>query len=261
MNGALFAARTGLAAQDLALRTISNNLANANTDGFKRDRAVFEDLMYQVQRQPGAQSSENAQLPSGLQLGTGVRTVGTQKLFTQGTIEVTEQNLDMAIQGRGFFQLTTPNGDLAYSRQGQFQLNSDGDIVNAQGLRLEPQISIPPDTTSITIGADGTLSVTQGESEVSTELGQIQLADFVNPAGLLAQGGNLYSETAASGAPIVGIASENGLGGIVQGSLENSNVNSVSELVEMIQTQRTFEMNSKVISTADQMLSFVTQQL
>ncbi|WP_210395768.1 flagellar basal-body rod protein FlgG [Motiliproteus sediminis] len=261
MNAALFVAKTGMSAQDTALRTISNNLANVNTDGFKRDRAVFEDLLYQVQRQPGAQSSESTELPSGYQLGSGVRTVGTQKLFTQGTLEITEQNLDVAIQGRGFLQFSTPDGEIGYSRHGQLQLNSNGDLVNAQGFLLEPQITIPQDTTSLTIGIDGVVSVTQASTGTATQIGQIQLADFTNPGGLLAVGGNLYKETTSSGAPTVTNPNSDGLGSTVQGALENSNVNSVEELVNMISTQRAFEMNSKVISTADQMLSFVTQQL
>ena len=261
MIGALFVGKTGLSAQDTALRVISNNLANVNTDGFKRDRAVFEDLLYQVQRQPGAQSSESTELPSGFQLGSGVRTVGTQKLFTQGTLNITDQNLDVAIEGKGFLQFTTPDGELAYSRHGQLQLNSSGDLVNAQGYLLDPQITIPSDTTSLTIGVDGIVSVTQASTGTSTQLGQIQLADFTNPSGLLAVGGNLYKETTASGAPTVTNPNSSGVGSIVQGALENSNVNSVEELVNMIATQRAFEMNSKVISAADQMLSFVTQQL
>lgn len=261
MNGALFVGKTGLSAQDTALRVISNNLANVNTDGFKRDRAVFEDLLYQVQRQPGAQSSASTELPSGFQLGSGVRTVGTQKLFTQGTLEITEQNLDIAIEGRGFLQFTAPDGEITYSRHGQLQLNASGDLVNAQGYLLEPQITVPSDATSLTIGIDGVVSVTQASTGTSSQIGQIQMADFVNPAGLLAIGGNLYKETTASGAPTVSNPNTAGVGSTIQGALENSNVNSVEELVNMIATQRAFEMNSKVISAADQMLSFVTQQL
>ncbi len=261
MNAALFVGKTGLSAQETALRVISNNLANVNTDGFKRDRAVFEDLLYQIPRQPGAQSSESTELPSGLQLGTGVRTAGTQKIFTQGTLQITEQSLDIALEGRGFFQVTQPDGEVAYTRNGNFQLNSEGDIVNAQGYLLEPQITVPDDTTSLTIASDGVISVTQASTATATEIGQIEVADFVNPAGLQAIGGNLYLETVASGAPSTGTPDSEGFARLVQGALENSNVNSVEELVDMISTQRAFEMNSKVISTADQMLSFVTQQL
>ncbi|WP_207062406.1 flagellar basal-body rod protein FlgG [Motiliproteus sp. SC1-56] len=261
MQGALFVAKTGLAAQDTALRVVSNNLANANTDGFKRDRAVFEDLLYQVQRQPGAQSSNNTELPSGFQLGTGVRTVGTQKIFTQGTLEITEQNLDLAIEGDGFFQVTQPDGTISYTRHGQFQLNQNGDVVTAEGFLLEPQLNIPADTTSLTIGVDGVVSLAQGSTGTATQVGTIELAHFTNPAGLQAIGSNQFIETVASGAPTIGQPGLDGLGQVVQGALENSNVNSVEELVEMITVQRAFEMNSKVISTADQMLSFVTQQL
>lgn len=261
MNAALFVGKTGLSAQDTALRVIANNLANVNTDGFKRDRAVFEDLLYQIPRQPGAQSTSSTELPSGLQLGTGVRTAGTQKVFAQGSIEITEQSLDLAMDGDGFFQITMPDGGTAYTRHGQFQLNSSGDIVTAQGYNLEPTITIPEDATSITIGEDGTVSVTQGGSAVASQIGQIQVATFINPTGLESNGGNLYLETVSSGTPTTGNPADAGVGRIVQGALENSNVNSVEELVDMISTQRAFEMNSKVISTADQMLSFVTQQL
>lgn len=261
MNAALFVGKTGLSAQDNALRVIANNLANVNTDGFKRDRAVFEDLLYQIPRQPGAQSSTDTELPSGLQLGTGVRTAGTQKIFEQGALEITEQSLDMAVDGDGFFQLTLPDGEVGYTRHGQFQLNSSGNIVNAQGYLMDPQITVPEDSTSLTIGEDGTVSVTQAGSGVSSEIGTIQLASFINPTGLQAKGGNIFLETVSSGTPTTGTAGEDGVGSIIQGALESSNVNSVEELVDMISTQRAFEMNSKVISTADEMLSFVTQQL
>jgi flagellar basal-body rod protein FlgG len=261
MNSALFVGKTGLSAQETALRTISNNLANVNTDGFKKDRAVFEDLIYQVQRSPGAQSGDGTELPSGFQLGSGVRTVGTQKLFTQGTLEITEQNLDLAIEGPGFFQITLPDGSTGYTRNGQFHVNSTGDMVTAEGFLLDPAINIPQDTTSLTISVDGVVSVTQASTTTTTQLGTIQLADFVNPAGLQAVGSNLYKETTSSGAPVTGNPGDSGIGTTIQGALENSNVNSVEELVDMITVQRAFEMNSKVISTADQMLSFVTQQL
>lgn len=261
MNGSLFVAKTGLTAQDTALRVVSNNLANVGTTGFKRDRAVFEDLLYQVQRQPGAQSAEGSELPSGLQLGTGVRTVGTVKTFTQGTLNITSQNLDVAIEGRGFYQIELPSGETGYSRNGSFQLNSEGAIVNAQGFVIEPQITVPADATSLTIGGDGVVMVTQGDDALATQIGQLQLADFTNPSGLLAIGGNVFQETVASGAPTTGNPGSDGLGATVQGALENSNVNSVEELVDMITIQRAFEMNSKVISTADEMLSYVTQQL
>lgn len=261
MNGALFVAKTGLSAQDTALRVVSNNLANLSTDGFKRDRAVFEDLVYQIKRQPGAQSAEGTELPSGLQLGTGVRTAGTVKQFTQGTLNVTDQNLDIAVEGRGFFQIAMPNGETAYTRSGRFQLNSSGQMVTAQGYSVQPQITIPSDATSISIGNDGTVSVTQGGSAVATQVGQMTLAGFTNPSGLQSMGGNMYQETISSGSPTTGNPGSAEFGRTIQGALENSNVNSVEELVNMISTQRAFEMNSKVISTVDQMLSFVTQQL
>lgn len=261
MNGALWISKTGLSAQDTQLSTISNNLANTSTVGFKRDRAVFQDLMYQVKRQPGGQSSQDTQLPSGLQVGTGVRTVATQKVFTAGSLQVTDQPLDMAINGRGFFQILKPDGSLSYTRDGQFQMNSTGQLVTSGGNLLQPAITIPANTSSITIGIDGTVSVTTPGATAPTQVGAIQLGDFANPAGLQAVGDNLFVETAASGAPQTGSPSLNGLGILKQGALENSNVNIVEELVNMISTQRAYEMNSKVISTADQMLQFVSQTL
>lgn len=261
MHGALFVAKTGLSAQDTSLRVISNNLANVSTVGFKKDRAVFEDLMYQVQRQPGAQSADGAQLPSGLQLGSGVRVVGTQKLFQAGDSIITNEAFDVAIEGRGFFEVALPNGDPAYSRHGQFQLNSDNELVTAEGYRIQPVITLPAEVQSMTIGVDGTVSVVTAGNTTATQIGQLQLTDFVNPQGLEALGQNLFSETAASGAPIVSNPGEGGTGILQQGSLEGSNVNAVEELVNMITTQRAYEVNSQVISTADQMLSFVTQNL
>ena len=261
MHAALYVSKTGLAAQDTQLSTVANNLANASTVGFKRDRAVFEDLLYQIQRQPGAQSTEETQLPSGLQLGTGVRVVGTQKEFTSGSLQITDQALDVAIDGRGFMQILLPDGNLGYTRNGQLHLNSDGQVVNANGLLLQPQITVPEDAQSITIGSDGTVSARIAGQAAPQALGNIQLADFVNPAGLEATGGNLFLETAASGNPLTGTPGLNGLGQIQQGTLEASNVDIVEEMVNMITTQRAYEMNSKVVSTADQMLSFVTQNL
>lgn len=261
MHAALYVSKTGLAAQDMQLTTISNNLANASTVGFKRDRVVFEDLLYQIQRQPGAQSTADTQLPSGLQLGTGVRVVGTQKQFTEGNMQVTEQPLDVAINGRGFMQVQRPDGTVAYTRSGQLHLDGEGQVVNADGLLIEPSITIPENTETITIGSDGVVSVSiAGEADV-TIVGNIQTVDFVNPAGLQAIGGNLYLETASSGDPITGTPGENGLGEVRQGMLENSNVDIVEEMVNMITTQRTYEMNSKVVSTADQMLQFLSQNI
>lgn len=261
MHGALWVSKTGLSAQDTQLTTISNNLANVATVGFKRDRAVFHDLMYQVQKQPGAQSAQDSQLPSGLQLGTGVKVVGTQKEHTQGNLQITDQPLDMAVNGRGFFQITLPDGNIGYTRNGQFHKDADGNVVNPLGFQLEPNIVIPQDTTSISIGRDGTVSITQGNETEATEIGNITLVSFVNPAGLQAIGDNLFVQTNSSGDPIEGEPGLDGLGSILQGSLENSNVDTVEELVNMITTQRAYEMNSKVISTADEMLGFISQTL
>lgn len=261
MHAALYVSKTGLTAQDTQLTTVANNLANASTVGFKRDRAVFEDLLYQIQRQPGAQSTEETQLPSGLQLGTGVRVVGTQKQFTEGSLQNTQQALDVAVNGRGFFQILQPDGTIGYTRNGQFHLDADGQMVNADGLLLQPGITIPVDAQTITIGTDGTVSAQIPGNAAPQVLGNIQTVDFVNPAGLQANGGNIFLETAASGNPIAGTPGQNGLGEVMQGMLENSNVNIVEEMVNMITTQRAYEMNSKVLSSADQMLQFVTQNL
>ena len=261
MHSALWVSKTGLSAQNTQLSTISNNLANASTVGFKRDRAVFQDLLYQIQRQPGAQSSQNTQLPSGLQLGTGVRVVGTQKQFTTGSLQVTEQPLDWAINGRGFFEILMPDGTAAYTRNGQFHLSADGEVVNADGLVLQPAINVPQNTLSITVGRDGVVSALVAGSTAPTQIGNVQVTDFINPAGLQAIGGNLFRETASSGAPQPGTPGLTGLGTIEQGTLEASNVDVVEELVNMITTQRTYELNSKVVQTADQMLQFASQNL
>ncbi|MBI3905455.1 MAG: flagellar basal-body rod protein FlgG [Pseudomonas fluorescens] len=261
MLPALWVAKTGLSAQDTNLTTISNNLANVSTTGFKRDRAEFQDLLYQIKRQPGAQSTQDSELPSGLQLGTGVRIVGTQKNFTAGSLQTTEQPLDMAIDGRGFFQILQPDGTTSYTRDGTFHLDSNGQIVNASGFALEPAIVIPNDAQTFTVGRDGTVSITIAGNPAAQVIGNLQTADFINPAGLQAVGNNLFLETAASGAPQVGTPGLNGFGTMLQNTLETSNVSTVEEMVNMITTQRAYEMNSKVISTADQMLSFVTQNL
>lgn len=261
MLASLSISQTGLSAQDRALASISNNLANVSTTGFKKERAVFQDLLYQVHKQPGAQSSQSTQLPSGLQTGTGVRTVATQKLHTAGNLQITDQPLDLAVSGRGFMQVLLPTGETGYTRDGQLQLSSTGVLVNSQGFELQPSITIPDNTLNITIGSDGVVSATVSGSSTPTQLGTIQTADFINPTGLQAIGGNMYKETAASGTPTTGTPGLNGLGSIEQGALEDSNVNIVEELVDMITTQRAYEMNSKVISTSDQMLQFVTQSL
>lgn len=261
MNSALWVSKSGLSAQNTRLTTISNNLANVSTNGFKRDRAAFQDLLYQIDRQPGGQSSQNTELPSGLQLGTGVRVVATQKQFTEGNIEITEQALDVAVNGRGFFQVLNPDGSVSYTRDGQFQLNNAGQLVNAQGLTIEPAITIPDGTQTITIGMDGVVGVVDAATGTTTQVGNLTLADFSNPAGLEAQGGNLFRETAASGAPVQGEAGQGGFGTLIQGAIEGSNVNVVEEMVNMIETQRAYEMNSKVISTVDQMLQYASQNL
>jgi flagellar basal-body rod protein FlgG len=259
MHAALWVSKSGLQAQDLALTTVSNNLANVSTTGFKKDRPVFEDLLYQIQRQPGANSSADTRLPTGLQVGTGVRTAGTQKVFTTGSLQLTDQPLDMAVNGRGFFQIQMPDGTLSYTRDGTFNINAEGTVVNINGYPLEPQINVPELTNQLTISSDGLVQATLFGEPTPQELGQIDLVDFINPAGLQASGGNLFKETAASGAPNVGVAANDGFGSIEQGALENSNVEVVEELVKMITVQRAYEMNSKVVSAADQMLQFLTQ--
>jgi len=261
MMSALWVSKTGLAAQDTALRAISNNLANVSTVGYKRERAVFRDLLYQIQEQPGGLSTQDTTLPSGLQLGTGVEVGATQKIFTKGDLQSTEQPLDIAINGRGFFQIAMPDGSLTYTRDGQFQLDENGRIVTAQGYPLDPAINIPADADTVTVGADGTVTAMVAGQAAATQVGNLQLADFVNPAGLQAIGANLFRETPASGAPLVGTPASNGLGSLMQGNLENSNVSVVEEMVNMVSTQRAYEMNSRVVSTADQMLQFVTQNL
>ncbi len=263
MMTSLWVSKTGLSAQDLQLSTISNNLANVSTVGFKRDIGVFEDLLYQIRRQPGAQSSENSVIPSGLQVGTGVRVIGTQKEFTEGSLQVTGNSLDIAINGRGFFSVLLPDGTNAYTRNGQFSLNENGEIVNVNGQIINPGITVSQNAVSLTISRDGIVSEVQGGqgNSVATQIGQFELVDFVNPAGLEAIGANLFVETTASGVPTPGTPGLDGLGNLEQGTLENSNVEVVEELVNMITTQRAYEMNAKVISTADQMLQYVSQNL
>ena len=261
MNPALWIAKTGLEAQQTKMDTVSNNLANVNTMGFKRDRAVFEDLMYQTIRQPGAQSSQDTTLPSGLMRGTGVRTVATEKLHTQGNMVQTDNSLDVAIEGRGFFQILRPDGSMGYTRDGSFHLDSQGQLVTSNGYQVQPGITIPEDAQSITVGEDGTVSVLQPGDSAPTQVGTLQLADFVNPAGLQPAGGNLFMETASSGAPQTGNPGLSGLGRLNQGALESSNVNVVEEMVNMIETQRAYEINSKAISSADQMLQYINRNM
>jgi len=258
---ALHIAETGLSAQQTRMSVIANNLANAGTTGFKKGRASFEDLLYQTVSQPGASSSQNTELPSGLMLGSGVRTVSTEKIFTQGSLTRTDSSLDVAIQGRGFLQILLPDGSTAYTRDGSFSMNSQGQLVTSSGYELDPSITIPSETLSVTIGEDGTVSVLTAGSSAPTQVGSLQLADFINEQGLQAIGQNMFKETVSSGSPQTSTPGLNGLGTLIQGSLETSNVNVVEELVSMIETQRTYEMNSKAIQTVDEMLQYVSQQL
>ncbi|SHO55670.1 flagellar basal-body rod protein FlgG [Vibrio quintilis] len=261
MHSALWVSKTGMAAQDTKMTAISNNLANVNTVGFKRDRIVFEDLFYSIQRQPGAQVDQVNQLPTGVQLGSGVRVVGSQKVFTQGNSQNTGQELDLAVMGKGFFQIENSDGEIMYSRNGQFHVNSEGIVVNSQGLPLQPQVQIPENIKSVSIGVDGTVSGITTDDPTPQQMGQITLAKFINPAGLEAVGGNLFRETDASGQAEELIAGEDGVGSIKQGALEGSNVQVVEEMVDMITTQRAYEMNAKVVSAADDMLKFVSQSM
>lgn len=261
MNPALWIAKTGVDAQQNRMAVISNNLANVNTTGYKKSRAVFQDLLYQNIRQVGAQSTQDTQLPTGLSLGAGVRTVATQKMHSQGNLIKTDNPIDLAIQGRGFFQVLMPDGTISYTRDGSFQLNSQGQIVTANGYQLQPSITVPNNVQSVTIGNDGTISIIVAGSTTPTTLGTIQLADFINPAGLEPIGDNMYRETAASGTPTTANPGTTGVGTLVQSYLESSNVNVVEELVNMIEAQRAYEMNSKAISTTDNMLQYASQQL
>ncbi|MGB0218953.1 flagellar basal-body rod protein FlgG [Sinimarinibacterium flocculans] len=261
MNQSLWVAKTGLDAQQTRMSLISNNLANVNTTGFKRGRASFQDLMYQTVRQPGAQTSQQTQSPSGLMVGTGTQVVSTEKLFTQGNLLQTNNPFDLAINGRGFFEVQLPDGSAAYTRDGSFQVDSQGQMVTASGYPLQPGINIPPNAQSVTIGSDGTVSVQLAGEAAPQQVGSVTVADFINPAGLQPKGENLFAETASSGAPQTGAPGQSGLGLLMQGSLESSNVNVVEELVNMIETQRAYEMNSKAISTTDQMLAYVSNNL
>jgi len=261
MNPALWVAKTGLDAQQAKMSVVSNNLANVNTTGFKRSRAVFEDLLYQNVRQAGGQSSQDTQLPSGLSMGTGVRLVATEKLHTQGNIVQTNNSFDMAINGRGFFQIAMPDGNLAYSRDGSFNLDNQGQLVTSSGYALQPNINIPAGAQSVTVGDDGTVSVMLSGNTDPVQVGNIQLADFVNPVGMQPIGENLFLATAASGGAQTGTPGFNGIGRLNQGALETSNVNVVEEMVNLIETQRAYEMNSKAISAADGMLRFLNNNV
>jgi len=261
MEPALWISKSGLEAQDKNIATIANNLANVNTTGYKKGRAIFEDLIYQNLRQAGAQSSQNSQVPTGINMGTGVHMVATEKLFAQGGIQSTTNPLDVAIQGRGFLSVLMPDGTQAFSRDGNLKTDNTGQIVTSNGYPVQPSITIPAQTTNITIGNDGTVSVTVAGTNTPTLLGNIQLTDFINAGGLQPIGQNLFTETAASGPPTPDNPGNSGLGTLLQGSLEASNVNVVEELVNMIQSQRAYEITAKSIQTVDNMLQYLTQTL
>ena len=261
MIRSLYVAKTGLEAEQTRMDVIANNLANVNTTGFKGARAVFQDLLYQNLTQPGAQSSQSTQYPSGLQLGTGVRPVAAERLMTQGNLTQTGNSLDVAINGQGFFQVLKPDGTIAYTRDGTFQLNNQGQLVTASGYLLQPTVTVPASAQTITIGNDGTVSVTLPGQAAPQQVGSLQLASFVNPTGLQSIGDNLYLQTGSSGAPNTGQPTLNGLGSVQQGYLESSNVNVVAELVDMISTQRAYEVNSKAVQASDQMLQYVNNNL
>lgn len=259
MIRSLWIARTGLDAQQTQMDVIANNLANTSTNGFKKSRAIFEDLLYQTVRQAGAQSSQQTQIPAGLQIGTGAKPVSTERIFTQGNMQQTGNSLDVAINGAGFFQILMPDGSTAYTRDGSFHQDNQGQLVTASGYPLQPSITIPQNATSVTIAKDGTVSITQQGTTAATQIGSIQLVSFINNAGLQSIGENLYLETSASGTPTPNTPGTNGLGVLNQNYVETSNVNVAEELVSMIQTQRAYELNSKVVTTSDQMLSRLTQ--
>jgi flagellar basal-body rod protein FlgG len=261
MNSALWAAKTGLDAQQTRMTVVSHNLANVSTTGFKKDRAVFEDLLYQNIKQVGAGTSQDTVSPTGLNLGTGVRIVATEKNYSQGGLNNTGNSLDVAINGRGFFQVLMPDGSFAYTRDGSFKMSPEGELVTSSGYKIQPGISIPAGAQTITIGNDGTVSAQVAGQAAPTQIGTLQLTDFVNAAGLQPRGENLLAESAASGPAQTSTPGLNGLGGLQQGFLEGSNVNVVEELVNMIETQRAYEMNSKAISTTDQMLQYVSNNL
>jgi flagellar basal-body rod protein FlgG len=259
MIRSLFISKTGLDAQQTQLDVVSNNLANVGTAGFKKSRAVFEDLIYQTLRQPGAQSTQQTQLPTGLQIGTGVRPVASERIFTQGNLQQSGNQLDVAINGQGFFQVALPDGTTAYTRDGSLHQDSQGQLVTSSGYPIAPAITIPSNAQTVTIGNDGTVTVTQQGQAAATQIGTLQLANFINPSGLEARGENLYVETAASGTPTTNAPGSNGIGTLKQGYIETSNVNVVEELVNMIQTQRAYEINSKAIQVSDQMLQRLGQ--
>lgn len=259
MINSLWISKTGMEAQQMQLDVISNNLANVSTNGFKKSHAVFEDLMYQNLRQVGSNTSEQSTLPTGLQLGLGVRTVATSRSFSQGNLQQSSNNLDVAIQGNGFFQVTMPDGTTGYTRDGAFQIDNAGRLVTSNGLPILNGINIPANATSVAIAQDGAVTAQVPGNVAPQPIGTITLASFINPAGLEPKGQNIYAESTASGQPNAGTAGANGLGTLAQGFVETSNVNVVQELVTMIQTQRAYEMNSKAIQTSDQMLQKLGQ--
>jgi flagellar basal-body rod protein FlgG len=259
MLRSLWISKTGMEAQQLQLDNISHNLANVATNGYKKSHAQFEDLIYQNLRQSGSATSDQTQLPSGLQVGLGVRPVATARDFTQGSLQQTGNTLDVAISGNGFLQVTMPDGTTGYTRDGALKLDAQGQLVNNEGFIVQPGITIPAQAQSISIGADGTVSATLPGTATPSTLGQLQLASFANPGGLDPKGGNLYAETAASGSPSAAAPGTNGLGRLQAGFVETSNVNVVEELVAMISTQRAYELNSKAIQTSDQMLQRLGQ--
>ena len=259
MIRSLYIAKTGLEAQQTNLDVVTNNLANVSTNGFKKSRAVFEDLLYQNVRQPGAQSSQQTQLPSGLQIGTGVRTVATERIHTQGNPQQTGNSKDVMINGSGFFQVLMPDGTTAYTRDGSLQTDNNGQLVTSSGYVVQPPITVPSNALTLTVGRDGTVSVTTPGTVAPTQIGSLQLSNFVNPAGLESLGENLYAETGASGTAQASTPGTNGAGVLMQGFVETSNVNVVEEMVNMIQTQRAYEINSKAITTSDQMLQKISQ--
>ena len=261
MDASMWVAKTGLTAQATKMTVIANNLANVNTVGFKKDRAIFEELLYQNLAQAGANTDATNEDPTGLMLGTGTRITSTEKLHTQGNMMSTENSLDVAISGDGYFQITQTDGTFAYTRDGSFKLSSEGEIVTAEGLPLFPAINVPANVSSIAVGRDGTITAELPSGGGSSQLGQVQLARFQNRAGLMPLGRNLFGQTEASGIAETGVPSENGFGSLVQGMLEASNVNVVEEMVSMIETQRAYEINSKAISAADGMLRFLNNNL
>lgn len=259
MIRSLWISKTGLDAQQTQMDTIANNLANVSTNGFKRSRAVFEDLLYQTIRQPGAQSSQQTQIPSGLQIGTGVRPIAAERIHTQGNLQQTGNQLDVAINGSGFFQVLMPDGSTGYTRDGSFQRDAQGQMVTSSGFPVQPAITLPANAITVTIGRDGVVSVTQPGVAAPVQVGALQVTTFINPAGLMSQGENLYQETASSGTPSTNVPGTNGSGLLSQNYVETSNVNVVEEMVNMIQTQRAYEINSKSITTSDQMLQKLSQ--